>query len=167
MKLSTLRLLAIVAPEDNLVDGTSEDYGNGRPWPARNVRLTPLTMTVIAHFLKQQGTYLEQRCLEFQTLFLDPEPGTSFATADRVLREVFPYDASCEDVIVQPDLPFLDRFVTQQRARGAAPYVPPDRRRARPTVESTTVTDALDIATTTTTATPAAPSPNQVRCTMH
>lgn len=39
-------------------------------------------------------------------------------------RQVLPSDASCEDIEIDPHLPFLNAFVQAALQGGAAPYIP-------------------------------------------
>jgi len=47
------------------------------------------------------------------------------------MRKVLPYDASCEDIIVNKDLTFLQSFVRQKLDEGAKPYQNASERAAR------------------------------------
>eukprot|EP00730_Choanoeca_flexa_P017685 TRINITY_DN8548_c0_g3_i3.p1 TRINITY_DN8548_c0_g3~~TRINITY_DN8548_c0_g3_i3.p1 ORF type:complete len:1290 (+),score=355.63 TRINITY_DN8548_c0_g3_i3:32-3871(+) len=49
-----------------------------------------------------------------------------------VMQQVFPTDASCEDLEVNPDLPFLDGVVAQALAQGHSPYKPAAERAPKP-----------------------------------
>ncbi len=76
----------------------------------------PATATaLVAKFLKSRSVNVQQRCVEFQTLLA--HSGT--------MADVLPVDASCEDIEVDKNLPFLDSFVSQALAAGAIPYSPP------------------------------------------
>ncbi|XP_060116159.1 AP-4 complex subunit epsilon-1 [Heteronotia binoei] len=44
------------------------------------------------------------------------------------MRKLFPTDASCEDIVVDASLSFLDGFVAEGLGRGAAPYKPRHQR---------------------------------------
>lgn len=45
---------------------------------------------------------------------------------------MLPEDASCEDIEVDPRLPFLDVYVKDAIAKGARPYIPPSQRKSAP-----------------------------------
>ena len=77
----------------------------------------PQAAKVIDDFTKSKDVDLQQRCLEFQNLI---------TTAPHLLGEVLPVDASCEDVQVDPNLGFLDVFVSQAVADGAKEYEKPE-----------------------------------------
>lgn len=77
----------------------------------------PLAAKIIDDFAKSKDEDLQQRCLEFQKLI---------TTAPHMLGEVLPVDASCEDVQVDPNLSFMDAFVSQAIANGARPYHKPE-----------------------------------------
>jgi len=68
--------------------------------------------TIIKSYRSSRHTDLQQRCYEFEQL--KGMPG--------LMRKVLPYDASCEDIQVSPDLSFLDGFVATKVAQGAKPY---------------------------------------------
>jgi len=57
-------------------------------------------------------TDLQQRCYEFDALCANPA----------LMREVLPYDASFEDIAVDPSLPFLDAFVQERVRLGPKPH---------------------------------------------
>lgn len=61
---------------------------------------------------------LLQRCTELVELSQDMS----------VMQEVLPLDASCEDLEVDSSLSFLDGFVSEALAKGAAAYKPPHQR---------------------------------------
>ncbi|CAH0489333.1 unnamed protein product [Peronospora farinosa] len=63
-----------------------------------------------------RSTDLQQRCFEYLALT------KNFS----LMNEVFPEDASCEDIEVDPNLSFLKSFVEKAVAQGAPPYDPPE-----------------------------------------
>jgi len=67
---------------------------------------------IIRSYRSSRMTDLQQRCYEFEQLRQSPA----------VMRKVLPYDASCEDIIVNKDLSFLDSFVRRKLDEGAKPY---------------------------------------------
>lgn len=75
----------------------------------------PAAAAVIDEYTRSKDMDLQARCLEFQT-FLTYCP--------QMLPEIFPVDASAEDVQVDPDLSFLDGYVQQCLHQGAKPYDP-------------------------------------------
>ncbi len=77
----------------------------------------PQAAKVIDDFSKSKDVDLQQRCLEFQNML---------TSAANILPEVLPVDASCEDVDVDVNLMFLDRFVGNAIANGAQEYKKPD-----------------------------------------
>lgn len=66
---------------------------------------------------------LQQRCSEFRALF-DYLESSRPATRSVLLQSLLPVDASCEDLDVDPTLPFLTDFVSAALLNGAAPYRP-------------------------------------------
>ena len=77
----------------------------------------PSQVTQLMQLLRQSSSLeIQQRATEFLRLLSLPE----------VLVEALPVDASCEDVEVDRQLPFLDAYVSQALANGAAPYHPPE-----------------------------------------
>jgi len=72
---------------------------------------------VIDDFCKSRDVDLQQRCLEFQNLL---------TSANQIMGDVLPIDASCEDLEVDDNLFFLDNFVQQAGARGCLPYQAPE-----------------------------------------
>ena len=77
----------------------------------------PQAAKVIDDFSKSKDVDLQQRCLEFQNML---------TSAANILPEVLPVDASCEDVDVDINLMFLDRFVGNAIANGAQEYKKPE-----------------------------------------
>lgn len=77
----------------------------------------PHAAAVIDGYTRSKDFDLQQRCLEFQTLL---------TTAPQILGEVFPVDASAEDIDVDPNLSFLSGYVQQQLNNGARPYDKPE-----------------------------------------
>ncbi|RLN38407.1 hypothetical protein BBJ28_00014542, partial [Nothophytophthora sp. Chile5] len=63
-----------------------------------------------------RSTDLQQRCFEYLAL------SKNFG----LMTEVFPEDASCEDIEVDPNLSFLTSFVEKAVAQGAPLYDPPE-----------------------------------------
>ncbi|CAI5745283.1 unnamed protein product [Peronospora destructor] len=63
-----------------------------------------------------RSTDLQQRCFEYLALT------KNFS----LMNELFPEDASCEDIEVDPNLSFLTSFVEKAVARGAPLYDPPE-----------------------------------------
>jgi len=76
----------------------------------------PVATHVIDDFTRSRDVDLQQRCLEFQGML---------ATANHLLAEVLPVDASCEDIEADAGLSFLDAYVQTALANGAASYSPP------------------------------------------
>lgn len=63
-----------------------------------------------------RSTDLQQRCFEYLAL------SKNFS----LMNEVFPEDASCEDIEVDPNLSFLTGFVEKAASEGAPLYDPPE-----------------------------------------
>jgi len=78
----------------------------------QNVVQSSSVDTVIRSYRSSRLTDLQQRCYEFEQLRQSPA----------LMRKVLPYDASCEDISISPDLPFLNGFVSTKLAQGARPY---------------------------------------------
>jgi AP-4 complex subunit epsilon-1 len=76
----------------------------------------PQAAAVIDQYTRSKDVDLQQRCLEFQALL---------TTAPEYLGDLFPVDASAEDVDVDVNLAFLDGFVGDALANGARPYDKP------------------------------------------
>lgn len=77
----------------------------------------PKTARVIDEWTKSREYDLQHRCLEFQHVLTHcPE----------LLPEVFPVDASAEDVQVDENLSFLDGYVQHCLSEGARPYNKPE-----------------------------------------
>lgn len=70
---------------------------------------------LMGKYIKSHSTDVQQRCAEFQTLLAHSS----------TMADVLPVDASCEDIEVDSNLPFLDSFVNKALAAGAIPYSPP------------------------------------------
>lgn len=67
---------------------------------------------VVRTYRSSRLTDLQQRCYEFGQLLKQPD----------LMRAVLPYDASCEEFMVNEDLTFLDGFVARKLEQGAKPY---------------------------------------------
>lgn len=63
-----------------------------------------------------RSTDLQQRCFEYLAV----------TKTMSLMTEVFPEDASCEDIEVDPNLTFLTAFVERAAAQGAPLYDPPE-----------------------------------------
>lgn len=72
---------------------------------------------VIDDYTKSSDPDAQKRCLEFQSLLTQ---------APHLLTEVFPVDASLEDVEVDADMSFLDGVVSEAISNGARTYNKPD-----------------------------------------
>eukprot|EP00045_Choanoeca_perplexa_P016505 m.223991 g.223991 ORF g.223991 m.223991 type:complete len:1020 (+) comp17278_c1_seq1:63-3122(+) len=59
-----------------------------------------------------------------------------------VMQQVFPTDASCEDLEVNPDLPFLDSLVAQALSQGHSPYKPASERQPKHVAPATSTTES-------------------------
>lgn len=68
---------------------------------------------VIKSYRSSRLTDLQQRCYEFEQLRQTPS----------LMRKVLRYDASCEDIVVNKGLSFLDSFVRRKVDEGAKPYL--------------------------------------------
>mmetsp|Transcript_18829 Transcript_18829/g.33818 ORF Transcript_18829/g.33818 Transcript_18829/m.33818 type:complete len:1080 (-) Transcript_18829:79-3318(-) len=71
----------------------------------------------IDDYTKSSDPDAQKRCLEFQTILTQ---------APQLLGEVFPVDASLEDVEVDINMSFLDGVVGEAISTGAQPYQKPD-----------------------------------------
>jgi len=76
---------------------------------------------IISHYRSSRLTDLQQRCYEFDQLRKTPS----------LMQRVLPYDASCEDIVVNKELPFLDSFVQKKIGEGAKPYQTATQRAAK------------------------------------
>lgn len=72
---------------------------------------------VIDHYTRSCDADLQQRCLEFQSLL---------TSCPSLLPEIFPVDASAEDLQVDMDLSFLDGYVQSALSNGARAYAKPE-----------------------------------------
>lgn len=68
--------------------------------------------TVIRNYRCSRLTDLQQRCYEFDQLLKAPA----------LMRKALPYDASCEEFIINKDLTFLNDFVDYKLEQGSKPY---------------------------------------------
>ena len=73
----------------------------------------PAAAAVIDEYTRSKDMDLQARCLEFQTIL---------TYCPQMLPEIFPVDASAEDLQVDPNLSFLDGYVQQCLHQGAKPY---------------------------------------------
>ena len=77
----------------------------------------PHAAAVIDDYTRSRDVDLQQRCLEFQTML---------TTAPQILGDVFPVDASAEDVEMDSTLSFLNGYVNMALSSGARPYEKPE-----------------------------------------
>mmetsp|Transcript_3426 Transcript_3426/g.5283 ORF Transcript_3426/g.5283 Transcript_3426/m.5283 type:complete len:1070 (-) Transcript_3426:374-3583(-) len=77
----------------------------------------PHAAKVVDEYSRSRDADLQTRCLEFQTVL---------TSAPQVLGEILPVDASCEDVMVDVNLSFLDGFVHDAVVNGAKEYEKPE-----------------------------------------
>jgi AP-4 complex subunit epsilon-1 len=77
----------------------------------------PHAAAVIDGYTKARDIDLQQRCLEFQNILTN---------CANILPEIFPVDASAEDLDVDVNLSFLDGFVQEALANGARSYECPE-----------------------------------------
>jgi AP-4 complex subunit epsilon-1 len=82
-----------------------------------------LVSELLDKYTSSRSLDLSQRCYEALALLSDSSPAHT-ATAAAVL----PLDGSCEDLEVDPELPFLDGFVARALASGAKPRLDADAR---------------------------------------
>lgn len=112
-----------------LQSGNTAKLGGGAPSTRRLILSAIMKMVsqygscpaaaakVIDDYTKSSDPDAQKRCLEFQTLL---------TTAPHMLGEVFPVDASLEDVDVDENLSFLDGLVAEAVSNGARPYQKPE-----------------------------------------
>ncbi|GMI06337.1 hypothetical protein TrLO_g12007 [Triparma laevis f. longispina] len=77
----------------------------------------PCAAHLVDDYTKSRDPILQQSCIEFQSLITENV---------QLLTEVFPVDASCEDVGADENLSIVQGFVDQALAKGMNPYSPPD-----------------------------------------
>ncbi|KAL3780815.1 hypothetical protein ACHAWO_004461 [Cyclotella atomus] len=112
-----------------LQSGNTAKLGGGAPSTRRLILSAIMKMVsqygscpaaaakVIDDYTKSSDPDAQKRCLEFQTLL---------TTAPHLLVEVFPVDASLEDVDVDENLSFLNGLVAEAVSNGARPYQKPE-----------------------------------------
>ena len=129
--------LSSILPLDAIIDGmckllqsgNTAKLGGGAP-PTRRLILSAImkmvsqygscpaaAAKVIDDYTKSSDPDTQKRCLEFQTML---------TTAPHMLGEVFPVDASLEDVDVDENLSFLNGLVAEAVSNGARPYQKPE-----------------------------------------
>ncbi|XP_054858863.1 AP-4 complex subunit epsilon-1 [Eublepharis macularius] len=74
---------------------------------------------LVTEFSTSLDTCMRQYAFELEHLWEDRES----------MKRLFPVKASCEDIVVDASLSFLDGFVAEGLGRGAAPYKPRHQRR--------------------------------------
>ncbi|KAL7554065.1 hypothetical protein ACHAWF_017454 [Thalassiosira exigua] len=129
--------LSSVMPLDAIIDGmckllqsgSTARLGGGAPSTRRLVLSAIMKMVaqygscpaaaakVIDDYKKSSDPDAQRRCLEFQTILTQ---------APQLLGEIFPVDASLEDVDVDVNLSFLDGLVGEAISNGARPYCKPE-----------------------------------------
>lgn len=129
--------LSSAMPLDAIIDGmctllqsgSTTRLGGGAPSTRRLVLSAIMKMVaqfgscpaaaakVIDDYTKSSDPDTQKRCLEFQTILTQ---------SPHLLGEVFPVDASLEDVDVDMNLSFLDGVVSEAISNGARPYQKPE-----------------------------------------
>ncbi|XP_049376272.1 AP-4 complex subunit epsilon [Solanum stenotomum] len=85
----------------------------------RKVDMLPECQSFIEELLASNSTDLQQRAYELQSVIgLDA----------RAVENIIPMDASCEDVVVDRELSFLNGYVEESMNKGAQPYIPESER---------------------------------------
>ena len=125
--------LSSVMPLDAIIDGmcsllqsgSTARLGGGAPSTRRLILSAIMKMVaqygscptaaakLIDAYTKSSDPDAQRRCLEFQTILTQ---------APYLLEEVFPVDASLEDVEVDVDMSFFDGIVSDAISNGARPY---------------------------------------------
>ena len=112
-----------------LESGSTARLGGGAPSTRRLVLSAIMKMVaqygscptvaagVIDDYTKSSDPDAQKRCLEFQTILTQ---------SPQLLVEVFPVDASLEDVEVDVNMSFLDGIVSEAVSNGARPYQKPE-----------------------------------------
>jgi AP-4 complex subunit epsilon-1 len=127
---SIMSLDAIIDGMCNLLNsGNTAKLGGGAPSTRRIILSAIMKMVsqygscpalaakVVDAYTKSSDPDTQKRCLEFQTML---------TTAPHMLGEVFPVDASLEDVDVDENLSFLDGLVAEAVSNGARTYQKPE-----------------------------------------
>eukprot|EP00250_Pteridium_aquilinum_P009548 c18743_g1_i1 orf=243-3203(+) len=81
----------------------------------KRVQLIPECQAFIDELSASHSTDLQQRAYEFQALL---------AFNSDIVGAVMPIDASCEDIEVDKNLPFLNNYVQSMLSKGAKQYIP-------------------------------------------
>lgn len=85
----------------------------------RSVDVLPECQSLIDELLASHSTDLQQRAYELQAILsLDAQAA----------KQVMPMNATCEDIEIDKDLPFLNGFVQQALENGAEPYISENER---------------------------------------
>ena len=112
-----------------LQSGNTAKLGGGAPSTRRLILQAIMKMVsqygscpaaaakVVDDYTKSSDPDAQKRCLEFQSIL---------TTAPHMLGEVFPVDASLEDVDVDENLSFLNGMVSEAISNGARPYQKPE-----------------------------------------
>ncbi|GJP56805.1 hypothetical protein CLOM_g15852 [Closterium sp. NIES-68] len=101
----------------------------------RRPQLPPDARAFVEDMLAAHCTDLQQRAYELHALV---------ALSPDTLAAVLPVDGSCEDIEMDPSLPFLDQYVGDSLAAGARPYLSEsDRLNFSAGVDTTSLASAL------------------------
>ncbi|XP_051137261.1 AP-4 complex subunit epsilon-like [Andrographis paniculata] len=85
----------------------------------KTVDMLPECQSLIDELLASHSTDLQQRAYELQSILsLNAEAA----------KQVMPVNATCEDIEIDRDLPFLDGYVQRALENGAQPYIPESQR---------------------------------------
>ena len=120
---------AIIDGMCDLLSGSTARLGGGVPSTRRLILSAIMKMVaqygscptaaaaLVDDYTKSSDPDAQRRCLEFQTILTQ---------APHLLGEVFPVDASLEDVDVDMNLSFMDAIVGEAISNGAQPYQKPE-----------------------------------------
>mmetsp|Transcript_10958 Transcript_10958/g.20040 ORF Transcript_10958/g.20040 Transcript_10958/m.20040 type:complete len:1079 (+) Transcript_10958:198-3434(+) len=126
---SVMPLDAIIDGMCDLLSGSTARLGGGVPSTRRLILSAIMKMVaqygscptaaaaLVDDYTKSSDPDAQRRCLEFQTILTQ---------APHLLGEVFPVDASLEDVDVDMNLSFMDAIVGEAISNGAQPYQKPE-----------------------------------------
>eukprot|EP01113_Clastostelium_recurvatum_P042806 TRINITY_DN6977_c0_g1_i2.p1 TRINITY_DN6977_c0_g1~~TRINITY_DN6977_c0_g1_i2.p1 ORF type:complete len:1301 (-),score=435.89 TRINITY_DN6977_c0_g1_i2:44-3634(-) len=95
-------------------------------------RTPPHVTVAVSKLCTSQSLDLQQRAYEFLAMACRTASAPSKGKVGlELMGEVLPLDASCEDLELDPKLPFLNAYVSAAVSRGARKYIPAEARKKR------------------------------------